>query len=326
MDRPAKFNLSFKRIFFRFSLTFLLGILFGLAMLPFLQEATGLYDGQQAAIGAQNMLRMVVLWGLFTLVFSLIAFGLKRFRMTSVLLIICWLVSILVYILANVADSPASEISCARPHGYPSQPEFTRALGLISQRLAVTDKVDTYISLAFQFSNCINIQYSNEESLVGGSEGVFVIDDPSLQNLKIFVNSSYKSFDDLTLATILVHELNHVGRYINSVNSTFENNCFDDETDSFLVQDIFISAMNAEEVRSIYVRLRENAQLNPAFTIVLLFDQINTEVSEGCKKIQETNALDDSQFRDCQWQGIGNRLDQEVRNSETYKSQCAAGD
>lgn len=322
MENPKRFDLSIKRLFFRFLLTFILGIIFGLAMIPFLQTADNLYDMQQSAIGQQNLIRMVVLWGLFTALFSALSFWKKRFRMTAILLILCWLISIVLLIFILVRDSADNEISCTRSEMYATNQEINRAMDHIKQRLNITDEVNSPISLAFQFRNCINIQYTDDPNIVNSAEGVFLQDDPTLQNLKVLIDSSYSKYDDLSLALLLVHEINHAGQYINSINTNNANKCFDEETDSFLVQDIFFSLLTDEERRSIYTRLNDDPNKNPAISVILMFEDINSQILQSCKNIQTTNALTDVQLNECAWQGVRNRLDQEIRNIDYYKEQC----
>jgi hypothetical protein len=69
-----KYDLSFKRIFFKIAHYICSWNSVCIAMIPFMQSAEGLYDMQQAQIGTQNMLRMVALWGLFTSLTTLIVF------------------------------------------------------------------------------------------------------------------------------------------------------------------------------------------------------------------------------------------------------------
>lgn len=320
---PKKFNLSIKRIVSRFGLTFILGILFGIAMIPFLQTADGLYDTQQAAIGDQNLLRMVALWGLFTALFSTISFVKKRFRMTAILLIVCWSLSILLYGLLVLRDTYEEAVSCNRSQPYIIDAEFERSLNHIAQRLNITDSLESYLALAFQNKNCINIQYDDTSLTVGTAEGVFIENDPTIQNLMILLSPKYKSLDDLSLSLVLVHELSHVGQYIDSVNAKKEIDCFENEAEAFVMQAIYYSQLNDEERRSIYARLQDNIDLNPAFPIILLFDKYGYDVYDSCSALRETNLLTEVQFNDCYWQGLRNKLLQDIKVTDYYKSQCS---
>jgi|GEM_PF-2247207 len=320
---PKKFNLSIKRIVSRFGLTFILGILFGIAMIPFLQTADGLYDTQQAAIGDQNLLRMVALWGLFTALFSTISFVKKRFRMTSILLIVCWLLSILLYGLLVLRNIYEEAVSCNRPQSYAIDAEFERSLNHIAQRLNITDSLDSYLALAFQNRNCIDIQYDDTSLIVGTAEGVFIENDPTIQNLKVLLSPKYKSLDDLSLSLVLVHELSHVGQYIDSINNKKEIDCFENEGEAFITQALYFSQLNDEERRSIYARLRDNLDLNSSFPIVLLFEEYNNEVYQSCSLIRNSNLLTDTQFNECYWEGFRNKILNDIKSSSYYIDQCS---
>lgn len=95
----------------RLLLTGLLSAGFLIVMFPFLQDATGLSFDEKARLGAQNMWRVVVLYGLLTAAFSFFAFQKKRFRSTAILLIITWIMgTALVVVLAKSKNisSPAN--------------------------------------------------------------------------------------------------------------------------------------------------------------------------------------------------------------------------
>ena len=313
-----KYDLSFKRVFSRLLITFVLGIVFGIAMIPFMQSAEGLYDMQQAQIGTQNMLRMVALWGLFTSLTTLIVFWKKRFRMVAVFLVGCWILSIAAAVWVSISDR--DDNSCKRISMYPIEKEFNRSLDLIAQRMNITDSVGSWLELAFQYKNCLNIQYSD---MVGSAEGVFVQnDEDKLQNLSIYLSPDYKSFDDLSIATVLVHELSHVGGYIHHYLLGESLDCYEDETAAFLNEAIFLNSINPEERRSIYARLRDNIDLNPAFQIVLLFDERENESYQACENIRISNLLSEEQFNECFWQSMRNKLEQDIRNNTYYQKQC----
>lgn len=321
--KTKRFNLSIKRLISRFGLTFILGVLFGIAMIPFLQTADGLYDTQQAAIGNQNLLRMIALWGLFTLVVSIISFSKKRFRMTSVLLMLCWILSILFYFGLKIRDTTNEILVCNKPQPYSMNSEFDRALNHIAQRMDITDKTGTYLSVAFQNRNCINIQYDNENAVIGSAEGVFIENDPTIQNLQILLSPTYQSLDDLSLSLVLVHELSHVGQYIDGINTDNENSCFDNEAEAFMTQAIYFNQLNEEERRSIYSRLRDNIELNPSFPIVLLFEEHGSQVYTSCSALKTTNLLTDEQFNNCYWEGLRNKILSDIKGSDYYIKQCS---
>lgn len=320
MDKPKKFNLSFKRLISRFFLTFILGILFGIIIIQFLQTANNQYNMQQAAVGFKNFIRMVSLWGFFTLIVALITFWKKRFRMVAVLLFCCWVLSLGMLGLIYVSDR--NDTSCKRLEMYPVSSEINRSLEHISQRMDITDSVDTYLALTYQYKNCLNIQYLDNKSKNIGVEGVFIEDDPTLQNLQIYLQNAYSNFDDLSISTILVHELSHAGQYIDEINTKNNVSCFDNETEAFMTQAIYLNQLNDEERRSIYTRLKDNVSLNPAFEIVLLFDEYGAETYNSCSELQKTNLLTQEQFDDCYWQGVRNKINQKIKITPYYQEQC----
>lgn len=325
MDKKTKkYNLSIKRIVSRLFLTFIVGVLFGLAMMPFLQSAENLYDVQQAAIGNQNMWRMIALWGLFTTLFSVIAFVKKRFRMTATLLIMCFFLSFLLLGAANYFRDKREYVTCHRMQPYSIEDEFGRSLNHIAQRLSITDNSNTYLSLAFQNRNCININYDEGRNVIGNAEGVFIENDPTIQNLSIMLSPDYATLDDLSLSLILIHEMSHVGQYINSINTKTEVDCFDNEAEAFMTQAIYYNSFNSEERRSIYARLRDNIELNPSIPIILLFEEHGAEVHKSCSLIKTTNLLTDEQFNQCYWDGLRNKILNDIKSSEYYIQQCSS--
>lgn len=325
-----KYNFSFKRIVTRFLLTFVIGIIFGICMFPFMRVAEGLLFEQKAAIGGENMWRAVLLWGLYTTIVTLITFWKKRFRMVSVLLILCWLISVV--FLGFVLIKDKSSLDCKRSNPYTLDSEFIRSLDLIAQRLEI-DKINYgYFSLAFNYLNCLDIQYSNTVS-ENDAEGLFLTNESDWQQMKIRINPEYKQFDDLSIATILIHELSHVGQAVNHNTPNSQNisallydsttsDCFSQEAEAFTEQLKFFSKLNQEETRSIYTRLRDNISLNPAFSIVLMLQDINTAAINSCSKLKKENSLTEQQLNDCVWVGVKNNVEKVVREDKFYQEQC----
>lgn len=321
-----KYDLSFKRVFSRILLTGVIGIIFGVAMFPFMTVADGLLYEQRAAIGGQNMIKMVALWGIFTLIVSLFAFWKKHFRMVSVLLIGCWIISIIFLLIVNMSDK--KDLRCTRATPYQMPTEFIRALDLITQRMGIDkEKANgTILQSAFNYQNCLNIQYSEKDD--NEVEAYFEYpnnnDPKNLENLKIVVNPSYRDFDDLTLATLLTHEIIHVGEYVNQVVSDNKINltCYEKEAKSFLSEHSFIMSLNEEEQRSIYARLREDSSKNPTFQTLLLTNQRAVESTKACKELQKKNKLTDEQTNKCSWEGLESKLLQDIKENSYYQKQC----
>jgi hypothetical protein len=158
--------------------------------------------------------------------------------------------------------------------------------------------------------------------LAGEQKDCFFAEDPSLQDLKILISPDYKTYDDLTISTILIHELTHVGQYINETANKTKSDCFGSEAEAFTSQAIFLSQLNKEEVRSIYSRIRENVNANPAFAILLGIEQTQGEAYNACLTLKKANNLTDQQFNECVWTGTKNKLEVEIKADSFYQEQC----
>ncbi len=314
-----KYNFSIKRILSRLVLTGIVTTLFFIAMFPFLRVADGLLYEQRAAIGQENMWRIVFLWALFTTLFLFVTFWKKRFRMVTVFLIVFWVIGTSLVVFLSYRDNSDR---CLRSYPYPAPKEIDRALDLIAQRLNVEEDFDTYIGKAFQFRNCLNIQYIDELAGKDNPEGIFLIDGSTLDNLQIYVKPEYQSYDDLTIATLLVHELTHVGQYINEEINDITVECIDSEAEAFTVQSVFLAQLNEEERRSIFARINEDVEKNPAFQVLLVTEEMTNESYWACDELREKNSLTELQFNECVWTGTTNKLKDVVSEDEYYEEQC----
>lgn len=321
--KKLKYDLSFKRIVSRIIITGILGIVFGIAMIPFLRDATGLLYEQRAAIGGGNMVKAIVLWAIFTTIVSMYAFWKKHLRMVSILLIICWLISILSYLVLSMFES--NNYRCDRPNSYSMPSEFNRSLDLISQRMGVDNTgTNTIWQTIYNYRNCLDIQYSesDDKNVEAYFEYPNEKNQANLQDLKIFVNPSYRNFDDLTLSTLLSHELIHAGQYINEVVNKTPLGCFESEANAFTAQHVFVVSLNQEEQRSIYTRLQDNPNKNPTIATFLLTGQRGTESAKACMELQKKNNLTEEQMNKCSWEGLENKLLLDVKENSYYQEQC----
>lgn len=119
-----RYNLSIKRVLLRLILTAIVGIVFGIAMIPFLTVANeGSTFQHKVDVGGQNLIRMVLLWGLFTALVSMATFWKKRFRMVSIFLFICWIISVALLVLVLVGANTSSKnlVAPAQPTVHKSQ-------------------------------------------------------------------------------------------------------------------------------------------------------------------------------------------------------------
>lgn len=315
-----KYNLSPKRVLSRTALTILVSIIFFIAMFPFMRIANGLLYEQRAAIGAENMFRVVVLWAIFTSLFSFITFWKKRFRMTSIFLIVCWVLGTAFYLLIHFGGD---NDRCNRSYPYEMPGEFNRALDLIAQRMDIENNYGNIQGYAFLFRNCLNIQYAD---MLSEEEGLFLVSDSEPQNLKILVKDEYRSYDDLTIATLLMHELTHAGQYlwehVYNENGEEVRSCVDQEAQAFVSQQILMGYFNEEERRSIFARIAQDVDSNPAFPILLQLDEITGESYNACLNIKDQNNLTDEQFNQCVWTGAENNIKAVIEEDSYYKNQC----
>lgn len=323
--KKPKYDLSFKRILSRVIVTGIIGIVFGIAMMPFLTVAPqdGLVFEQQAAIGGQNISRTIALWAIFTLIVSLFTFWKKRFRMVSIFLIICGLVAFAFYLTVGMYE--ANDYRCSRVTPYSMPSEFNRSLDLISQRMGVDSTGNNTIwQTIFNYRNCLDIQYSesDDKNVEAYFEYPIEKNQNNLQNLKIVVNPSYKNFDDLTLATLLSHELVHAGQYINDVVNKKTIGCFESEANAFTAQHAFILSLNEEEQRSIYTRLQDNPTKNPTIATFLLTGQRADESTMACMDLQRKNNLSEEKTIKCSWEGLESKLLSDIKEDSYYQEQC----
>lgn len=320
-----KYDLSFKRIISRIFLTGVIGIIFGIAMIPFLTVADGLLFEQRAAIGGQNMIRMVVLWGIFTAIVSLYAFWKKHLRMVSVLLILCWCLSLSLVVIEGMYS--ANDYRCKRATGYTLPNEFNRSLDLIAERTGVDKTASgTIWQSIFNYRNCLNIQYSDvdDKNVEAYFEYPTIKSIDNLQNLKIHVNPSYRNFDDITLAILLSHEMIHAGQYINEVIAKTKQTCYEKEANAFTGEYSLLLSLNEEEQRSIYARLRENIDINPTFKTFILTGQRANESAQACLELQRKNNLTNEQMNKCSWEGLESKIIKDIQAEPYYQKQCGS--
>lgn len=317
----SRYNFSFNRIASRLILTFITGLIFGVSMFPFLQAARPgeemLFE-QQAAMGNQNMFKMVALWGLFTAIVSLFTFAKKRFRLVSVLLIICWMLSIAGYVFLNLKDIAVDR--CLRPEPYVAPKEIDRALDLIVQRLDIVNTNQGWLTGAFNYRNCLNIQYATDVSELDDAEGFLLVDSTDLQNIKIFIHPKYKTYDDLTIATILDHELTHVGQMLEEKVTGSPGSCYRKEAEGFVNQLMFLQYLNPEESRSIYTRFAQDSEANPSFKILADVSPFFENAKVACGKLNLSQ--DPQKGWKCVTEESVITVEEAIRKSGVYDEQC----
>ncbi|KKR15508.1 hypothetical protein A2305_02855 [Candidatus Curtissbacteria bacterium RIFOXYB2_FULL_41_10] len=109
-------KITLARFVSRFSLSVLLAFIFGLVSLPFLKQATDLSFEEKANIGAVNIWKTALVFGLLTGLFSAFAFAKKRFRLTASFLLTflvlgIFMIGLLEYNDASKKITPSSSIT-----------------------------------------------------------------------------------------------------------------------------------------------------------------------------------------------------------------------
>lgn len=165
------------------------------------------------------------------------------------------LVSILLYksSLAPEQDSKnntkGEKYSCLRKEPYKLEPELMRAWSLMEQRYSQNGEKPVG---GGSWNNCINLVYKD----LPEAEGLFFFDkNSSIQNLTIYVDSEYKSSDDLLTSVLLSHEFNHLGNFIHAINTGETRPCYESEAYAFNSQLEYLYRLSDEERNSITQKL-----------------------------------------------------------------------
>lgn len=213
-------------------------------------------------------------------------------------------------ILNSHNSSTRSANRCERTSPYQVEPEFSRALSLIIQRYQ--QGIQGY--QIKEYYNCLNIQYGDLKQSENGPEGIFFFD-PAISNpnnLAVIVDNSYRSYDDLLTATLLVHEIIHAKQFYElTVDNKPESDCYEKEVQAFLGQWLFLGFLNSEERDSIIYRSFSKNENNPAL-----------EIQKGLLTIMANASITCNKNSDCVVQQIRNEVTRMVKESPHYQEQC----
>lgn len=141
---------------------FLSGLLF-VIMIPFLIDATNLPDAQQAAIGEQNMWRIVAFYGIATLIITGITFYKRKFIFIGIAFITYWILGtgLVIFINSQESFNSPNEIvdwnSC-------------REQDVLQQAKACTFSVNTDSSTGTGFAYRDNYIITNFHVIEGGNK------------------------------------------------------------------------------------------------------------------------------------------------------------
>lgn len=214
---------------------------------------------------------------------------------------------------------------CNRQYPYNIPEEFKRALSLRQQRLnewkkSTNDKVE-HINTDVIF-NCLDIQYADLKNKEQGPEGIFIFDKESsnFEDIKIYIDATYKIKDDMLAAILLTHELAHVKQYLTEHILKKETmSCYQKEVEAFIRELEFMSwAINDEERKSLNYRIINEYGSNPTFTFLGELGNMATEYGNQC-----INQYDNFEKKtECFWELIQNRLTNIVSEDPYYRKQC----
>ncbi len=212
---------------------------------------------------------------------------------------------------------------CSRSDPYETKPEFERSLSLLRQRYENSFDTDkkTYIDMV----NCIAIDYADLKN--EGAEGVFYFDDSisSPEKLVIQVDNSYQSYDDLSTAFLLSHELVHAKQFIELLFLDKQRSCVDKEVEAFLQQINFSFYLNPEESKSLVSRAEkisnENKQLQIYADLMNMSGGTIYECTNGRAFYTSGYNYSEKEFN-CVQENLIRKLRNMVTQNPVYKDQC----
>lgn len=250
---------------------------------------------------------------------------LSRFGFILILLIIAYLAGS-ESLFKSSRQISVKEVSCPRKNPYPREPEFERAMSLIRQRVGVLNNEKKGGN---SWVNCLNIQYADLNSIVGEEvEGLFYFDEnSSIDNLKIYVDNSYKEKDDLLIALLLIHETSHVLDYIEFLETGIKKSCVESEVTAFYMQNGFISYLNNEEQMSLLARInafqaghyKTNRRAEQSMSMLFQLKNLMVNAQALCSRKYNIGSDD---WHNCAKEKEKQFIEEMVRNNPYYQKQC----
>lgn len=179
-----------------------------------------------------------------------------------------------------VNKTPNEAGLCTRTSPYDSPPELLRAMELSGARdVGATNAPKPPKG---SFKNCIHLIYKSHDEM-NGAEGYFTFDNTSNANdLRIYVDDTYKNYDDILTASLLTHELRHVTFFVKTLEGASAPTCVNNEAAAFYSQLIFLTNLNQEEWKSITYRVSRNPNLNSAYQITNYLLRLNGSADQVC--------------------------------------------
>jgi len=221
-------------------------------------------------------------------------------------------------------NSSLSRVVCSREKPYSLEPEFERAISLIRQRVGVGRKKN-----GESWSNCFHVQYADLENLFGEkTEGLFYFDETStLDNLKIYVDNSYKEKDDLLTALLLIHESSHAMDFVEFKKTGVKKSCVQSEVDAFYLQNAFLTFLNEEEQNSIIARIYgfRRGLYKPgtrAYQTMSYLHELWKIAADSTGYCAQRYNIDSDEWVTCEKEREKKLIEEMVINSPYYQKQC----
>ena len=169
---------------------------------------------------------------------------------------------------------------CTRTTPYNNPPELSRALSLVSERWNALPNAP---KAEGSYKNCIHLIYK-EHNQMDDAEGFFLFDKNSSPNdLRIYIDDTYKGYDDILTASLLKHELIHAVILTMALEGTPPPSCIENEVAAFYAQIVFLVNLNPEEWKSITYRVGQNPHLNSAYEMTNYLLLLNKAGDDKCE-------------------------------------------
>lgn len=198
---------------------------------------------------------------------------------------------------------------CTRTTPYDTPPELTRALSLVTERWSAPSNAPTPEG---SMLNCIHLIYK-DHSEMNDAEGFFSFDKNSDPNdIRIYIDDTYKGYDDILTASLLKHEVIHAIIYYMTLEGTPPPSCVENEVDAFYSQLVFLTSLNPEEWKSITYRVTQNPHLNSAYELTYYLLLLNGRSQSKC-----------GQDDNCWKSYVMDDLRNWIKSNPYYQKQCS---
>lgn len=232
---------------------------------------------------------------------------------------------------------------CSRESEYEMEPEIERALSLLYQRIdehkndsTVQKDLIPTIDILLKIRNCLNIQFSEPNEI--SEEGYFIFDENStMDNLQIYVNKKYSSYDDIVTALLLVHEVTHAVQFVGEKMAVSDYSCIEKEVEAVRMEYRLLRSLNYAENTSLLSRIEREigiASKSPIFSnnerldiaglvgISQLLD-IQNEILDICMKENESRRPENwINIYECAGEREEEYINQYIMDNSYYRQQC----